>query len=241
MNNMTTRPDTRPPPKYPRTPLWPHSPSADRDDRFINDTSPFLGQPITITEKLDGTNLLLHQGRTMPRATSQDAARNHPWTAMARKHHAWKLTGPEQQHILLYAEDIYPVHSIGYDPVPEDQTLRVFASISVHPDEFDDFAETVLLAQKLDIPTVPILFQGTLDNLQQIQEILDTVHASPSRLGPTCEGAVIRTTAAFRRPDFHLNVCKSVRRDHVTTSEHWTKNWRPCAILPPHQTHQPRT
>lgn len=34
----------------------------------------------------------------------------------------------------------------------------------------------------------------------------------------------------FSRDDFHLNVCKFVRPNHVQTDKHWRKNWRACKI-----------
>lgn len=219
--------------KYPRTPIWPGSPSADRDDRIIMEPRIFIGQPVTITEKLDGANLLLHQGRVHTRTASKDAASPQPWTAMARKHHAWKLANPELQHLMIYAEDIYAVHSIEYDPMPEDQTLRAFASKSQAHQYFDSFDQTQAIADRLNIPTVPVLYQGTPGSLKEIQEILDQAHSSPSKLGPRAEGAVIRTTGAFPVELFHKHVCKSVRRNHVTTQEHWTRNWRPHRTLPP--------
>ncbi len=33
---------------------------------------------------------------------------------------------------------------------------------------------------------------------------------------------MIRTAGGFPRAEFALNVCKSVRKDHVQTGEHWT-------------------
>ena len=74
----------------------------------------FIGQEIVITEKLDGSNTLLHQGQACPR--SSDGASASLWLAMARKHHAWNtIRLPELQ---LYGEDLYGVHAIEYDPLP---------------------------------------------------------------------------------------------------------------------------
>lgn len=219
-------------PKYPRTPLWPGSPSADRDDRLMQNPENLLGTHITITEKLDGANLLLHQGKVFPRSTTSPADHRHPWTAMVRKHHAWKLSQPELQHVILYAEDLYAIHSIEYDQMPEDQTTRVFASQSNGPDTFDHFELTRELAESLGMPTVPVIYRGVASSLEEIQQILDEAHAGRSALGATIEGAVIRTTGSFRRNDFSSHLCKSVRRNHVTTAEHWKTHWNPCRTTP---------
>ncbi|MCY4486538.1 MAG: hypothetical protein OXF11_05400 [Deltaproteobacteria bacterium] len=55
-------------------------------------------------------------------------------------------------------------------------------------------------------------------------------HSEPSALGGAREGVVIRLARAFPAEEFHLNVCKSVREDHVQSDEHWSKHWRPCRI-----------
>ena len=75
-----------------------------------------------VTEKLDGGNTLLHKGEVYGRSVSAPSVGK--WMAMVRKHHAWKVTEPE---IFLYGEDIYGVHSIEYDPVPENETFYAFA------------------------------------------------------------------------------------------------------------------
>ena len=37
---------------------------------------------------------------------------------------------------------------------------------------------------------------------------------------------MIRTAGGFPRAEFALNVCKSVRKDHVQTGDHWTRNYK---------------
>ena len=109
-----------PPDKYPRTPYSPWIPA----NRPAADKTRFAGREIVITEKLDGSNTLLHQGQASPRSADRSSAS--PWLAMVRKHHAWKtIPLPELQ---LYGEDIYGVHAIEYDPVPEKATFRPFAA-----------------------------------------------------------------------------------------------------------------
>ena len=108
--------------KYPRTPYWPDSPTKARDGDTLTDPERFVGRPVVVTEKLDGSNTLLHQGDVYARSVSAPAAAK--WLGMVRKHHAWKVTEPD---VFLYGEEIYGVHSIEYDPVPEDRTFYAFA------------------------------------------------------------------------------------------------------------------
>ena len=47
-----------------------------------------------------------------------------------------------------------------------------------------------------------------------------------SRLGGECEGFVFRNAGNFHVDDFAKNVLKYVRKNHVKTDEHWTRNWK---------------
>ena len=221
------------PATYPRTPLWPGSPSKDRDDRVCTNPQAFIGRPLVITEKLDGLNLLLNRGEIHPSSKEPNHTANLPWLAMVKKHHAWKLAAPERENIHLYPEDLYAVHSIEYAPMPEDQTLRAFGSISHQSGWFDEFQATLDLAAALDIKSVPILHRGIFESHRELQDLLDTVHDQPSALGGPREGTVIRMEDSFPLGRFHLNVCKSVRISHVQKQQHWTHSWRPCRLPNP--------
>jgi hypothetical protein len=39
------------------------------------------------------------------------------------------------------------------------------------------------------------------------------------------EGYVVRLASSFKFDDFNKSVAKFVRKNHVQTNEHWTKNW----------------
>ena len=108
--------------KYPRMPYWPYSPAQPREGDSVADAKRFVGVAVVVTEKLDGSNTLLYQGDVYARSVSAPAAAK--WLGMVRKHHAWKVTEPD---VFLYGEEIYGVHSIEYDPVPEDETFYAFA------------------------------------------------------------------------------------------------------------------
>ena len=211
------------PVKYPRTPYWTWSPTVAPDGRRVADPEVFVGTEVVVTEKLDGSNTLLHDGQAYGRSVS--APSTAPWTAMVKKHHAWKLAG---QDILLYGEDIYGVHSIEYGPVAEDRTLYVFALR--RGDRFESFDEVQLLADRLRIPVVPVVWRGRFGSVDALRELVVEAHTRPSRLGGQREGVVIRQAEGFPSADFGNLVCKSVRRDHIQTDEHWTGRWKPCAL-----------
>ncbi|MDE0447604.1 MAG: RNA ligase family protein [Spirochaetaceae bacterium] len=210
--------------KYPRTPYWPDSPTKARDGDTLTDPERFVGRAVVVTEKLDGSNTLLHRGDVYARSVSAPAAAK--WLGMVRKHHAWKVTEPD---VFLYGEDIYGVHSIEYDPVPEDRTFYAFA-LRLEDGSFGSFHEMTEYATTRAIPVVPVLFEGTFDSVRQVRDFVSQAHAQPSALGGEREGVVLHIAAGFPAADFQGNVCKSVRVGHVQSDEHWSKRWRACRI-----------
>ena len=184
----------------------------------------FGGTPVVVTEKLDGTNTLIHMGKVYARSVS--APSQAKWMAMVKKHHAWKVREPD---VYLYGENIYAVHSIEYGSVTERETFYAFA-LRDKRGAFVSFGELEAYAAANDIPMVPILHRGRFATVHEIRAFVDHAHGQPSSLGGAREGVVLRLEAGFPASEFSGNVCKSVRRDHVDDGEHWTRNWRPCAI-----------
>ena len=210
--------------KYPKTPYWPWSASADRAERTHRAPEYFVGREIVITEKLDGTNTRLHRGVVYGRSSEVPSAGK--WMAMVRKHHAWKLRNSAMH---LYGEDLYGVHSIAYDALRENETLHAFALR--HPSgRFTSFDTLAKFAAAREIPTVPVINRTVFESLEALRAKIEHEMAKPSLLGPTREGIVIRVAEGFESDEFERSVCKSVRPDHVQTDKHWRRSWRPCAM-----------
>ena len=213
-----------PPPKYPRTPYLPYSPSVAPDSDRLADPSRFVGEQVVVSEKLDGSCTLLHRGEVYGRSVASPTAAK--WMAMVKKHHAWKVT---EAGVFLYGEDIYGVHSIEYEPVREDATFYAFA-LRDDNDRFSSFGTLVDFARKHEIPVVPVLFHGVFPSESALRDFVEESHAEPSALGGEREGVVVRLARSYPASEFRRSVCKSVRSGHVQTDEHWTRNWRACRI-----------
>ena len=220
------------PPKYPRTPYWYLSPSkiANEDDSHgvsvLVGMHNFINTDVIITEKLDGGNVLLHDGDVYARSTSGGPAVSSPWLGMVKKHHAWKTKG---SNLFIYGEDIYGVHSIEYDAILETNTFYIFAIRD--GDLFLSFEDTVKIAKELDIGMVPVVFKGQFEDLNDINKYMGSTHYyEKSALGGNREGLVMRIADSFYDVDFQHYVCKSVRYGHVQSDEHWRRNWKPCKI-----------
>ena len=210
--------------KYPRTPYWPYSPTIGRGDTVHPDPERFVGRPVVVSEKLDGANVLIHRGKVYGRSIAAEAANK--WMAMVKKHHAWKVTEPD---IYLYGEDIYGVHSIAYGAVRENETFRAFA-LRDSAGDFRSMATLERFAGERDIPVVPVVYEGAFASLTEMRRFIRDEHAKPSALGGEREGVVVRIAGGFSSAEFARNVCKSVRKGHVQTDQHWTRNWRRCAL-----------
>ena len=213
-----------PPPRYPRTPCWPWSPSQPPEHRFHPRPDRFAGREIVITEKLDGTNAALWHGTALTRNGETTA----PWLYAVRKHHAWKTGNLDA---VIYGEDLLALHSIEYGPIPEEHTFRVFARLVDNHRTFASWEITQACARQDGMMTVPVLFQGTMGSLRELQEFITEAHAGPSLLGGRREGVVIRTAGAFPRDEFGMSAAKSVRAGHVKTDRHWSRNWRRARVI----------
>ena len=217
--------------KYPRTPYWISSPSVPKDGRYVSDPEKFVNTTVIITEKLDGSTTLLHRGEVYGR---NGEISHFPWHGMARKHHAWKTSQPgfeiEGEPAYLWGEDIYGVHSIRYDPVPEEKTFYAFALML--RGRFQRYDWMTWRTNLFDIPVAPVLSLGTFPSVDALNKKIEELHFQPSALGGELEGVVIRTyDKSFAVEDFADNVCKSVRKNHVQVDAvHWRRNWKPCEL-----------
>lgn len=213
--------------KYPRTYHFPSSPGVQSDDKIMKDIDRLIGVPVTITEKLDGSNVTLCNGEVYSRAVSSPS--QHAWHGMVRKHHAWKTRdlGPDYK---ICGEDMYAIHSIEYDGFRESETFRVFNIL--YKDTWLSFDDRANVCQQLGLLMTPVWQRGAVFNSRQdIDNWLSTSMKIGSRLGPDIEGFVIQIEDAFHQDDFRNCLAKYVRAGHVQTDQHWSRNWKPCKLI----------
>lgn len=213
------------PDKYPRTFHWPTSPGVQSDDKVHKNIAELLGCEITITEKLDGSNVTLARGKVFGRSTSSPS--QHAWHGMVRKHHAWK-TYDLSPTLKICGEDLYAIHSIEYGPIPEAETFYIF---NVNDNGYWlGYDARVALSEKLSIPMAPLWFRGVFHTEKELSKWLAENIKVGSTLGGPMEGFVIQTVDGFYDSKFSTNVAKYVRAGHVQTDQHWSRNWRPCKL-----------
>lgn len=83
----------------------------------------------------------------------------------------------------------------------------------------------------MNLETVPILFEGIVNSLDELEKLIAEFMNEPSAIGSAeKEGVVVRNADKFKDSDFSKNVIKWIRKGHVQTDEHWTKNWKKAKI-----------
>ena len=83
----------------------------------------------------------------------------------------------------------------------------------------------------LDIPTVPVLFKGVVSSEKELKDLTESLSKEPSALGGLREGIVVRNADIFHNDDFSDNLMKWVRKGHVQTDQHWTRDWKKAKII----------
>lgn len=216
--------------KYGRTYHYPFSPGTTSDDRINSDYWNDLQQIKTVvhTEKLDGENNCLSRRGVFAR--SHAAPTTSPWTATIREF--WQRVKGDLGELEIFLENLFAVHSLQYEHL--DHHFYVFAVRE--KDRWLSWEEVKFYAGMLDLPTVPqITIESTpTDKLLFEQKILNISGAAgafapvdtATRKRCTLEGIVSRNTDAFKIDTFKNNVFKWVRKGHVKTNEHWTRNWK---------------
>jgi hypothetical protein len=220
--------------KYGRTYHYPFSPGTTSDDRIHHDYWSDVNKLKTIvhTEKLDGENNCLSRYGVFARSHASPTVS--AWTKEIRQR--WELIRNDLGDIEIFGENLYAIHSIEYRKL--EHHYYVFA-VRMH-DVWLSWEEVKFYAAMLDLPTVPQieiestpidrkLFEQKITNIVATTGAFEPVDTATGRLC-TLEGIVSRNAAGFHRDDFAHNVFKWVRKGHVKTNEHWTRNWKRAGL-----------
>jgi hypothetical protein len=221
--------------KYSRTFHYPFSPGTSSDDRINHDYWSDIQnlESLVHTEKLDGENNCLSKYGVFAR--SHAAPTESAWTRHLRER--WQLIKHDLGDLEIFGENLYAVHSIEYQHL--EQYFYVFAIRE--QDYWLSWDEVCFYASVLELPTVPLL-KKTMQpfDKQAFESEVMMLVSEPSTFGSvdileqkpcTKEGVVTRNSASFHVDDFAKNVFKYVRKGHVKTDEHWTRNWKKAKLI----------
>ena len=229
------------------------------DDRFMPDgylSSFSKMKQLILTEKLDGQNNCFNKYGVFAR--SHTAPTQHPWDKPLRDR--WELIKGELDDLEIFGENMYGIHSIGYtglesyfyvfgirekDTWLSWEAVKFYAALLDFPTvpeyeiqtELNSFFQPKLSENK-------ILENWLTANLGK--SWLESVETSgllggfdPLTKKSCSEGFVIRNAAAFKTNEGDIQVAKNefnnlfklVRAAHVKTDVHWSKTWKPAALL----------
>ncbi|PLK43522.1 RNA ligase family protein [Emticicia sp. TH156] len=221
--------------KYGRTHHYPFSPGATSDDRInLNYWEDFQSiQHIVHTEKLDGENNCLNRYGVFAR--SHGAPTTSPWTRQIRQQ--WELLKNDLGDYEIFGENLYAIHSIEYRKLP----THFFVFGIRQSDYWLSWDETQFIAQLFDLPIVPELgkvnmpvsksdFEANIMALAAQPSVLDSYDLITQK-PCTIEGIVSRNIDEYPVDRFAQNVIKYVRKGHVKTDEHWTRDWKRAALI----------
>jgi hypothetical protein len=206
-------------PKYLRTPHLMWSPGRGSDDKVATSVDRLLNAPIVITEKLDGGNTSFEASGCFARTHA--GAPTHPSFDLLKAFHS-QIKYKIPTGIQLFGENCYALHSIAYNELPGYFLLFNVRDLNYQPARWLDWSEVELWSQEIGVPTVPVLFRGTVSSENELQELTEDLAAQPSACGGKREGVVVRIESNFTDLDFSNCIMKSVRKGHVQTSEHWS-------------------
>ena len=216
--------------KYGRTFHYPFSPGTTSDDRintgYWHDIR--LLQNLLHTEKLDGENNCLSRYGVFAR--SHAASTTSPWTRELRV--KWASLKNDLGDYEIFGENLYAIHSIQYPLI--DAHYYVFGVREL--DKWLSWEETVFIASIFDFPVVPVIeavlefpdqhsFEKNILGIVGNQSSFQSVDVITNQ-ACSMEGIVSRNSSEYAVNDFQQNVFKYVRKGHVKTDEHWTRNWK---------------
>ena len=215
--------------KYGRTYHYPFSPGTTNDDRINHDYWSDIAKIETLvhTEKLDGENSCLNQYGVFAR--SHAAPTIHPWANYLKER--WHSIKSDLGDLEIFGENLYAIHSIEY--LELEQHFYVFAIRLL--DTWLSWEEVKFYAAALNFPTVPeIGLVQPKDQSSFNDQVLDIVAQesafksvdTSTQITCTMEGIVSRNSGEYSVNHAPQNVFKYVRKNHVKTDVHWTKNWK---------------
>jgi hypothetical protein len=196
--------------KYPRTYHHPLSEGFTDDDKIHPDISFFENKEVVITLKMDGENTNFYHDYFHARSLD---SKHHPSRDWVKNYHS-QIKHNIPENFRICGENLFAKHSIDYQDLKS-----FFYSFSVWDNKIClDWNTTLEWFELLNIVSVETIYRGIYSEktIQQLIKNFDTINN---------EGFVIRTVDSFHYDNFKLNVAKYVRKNHVQTNEHWSKNW----------------
>eukprot|EP01084_Bolivina_argentea_P290673 499351_1 len=220
--------------KFPSIPHLSFSPQINDDDIIINDTKLFNGDSnsykLCIHEKLDGGNCCILKGNVYARTHKHPT--KHPWfnTVKDLIRSQPLFYDDKYTNLMIFGENMTAIHSIKYNNLTS--YFYIFAVYNPYTKIWYSVKDVQKIANKLNIPTAPLLFKGNFNSLKEIKNWMDKEIQNQSMLGSkNREGFVIRIDSSFPMKQFQKSMAKYVRKGHIQTDKNWIRNWQKAQLV----------
>lgn len=191
--------------KYPRTRHAPWSRTIGDDDKVHTSMEQFHGKEVVVTEKMDGENFSGYKDYYHARSLDSRQHESRNW--IKQYFSTFQHNIPEGYRIC--GENLYAKHSIAYDNL---ESYFYGFSIWNEKNVALSWDETIEWFELLGIVPVPVLYRGIYD-----EDLIKKLYNPNANM----EGYVIRISDSIPYEQFGQYVAKFVRKNHVTTNEHW--------------------
>ena len=201
--------------KFPRIAHCPWSESISNDDKLHPDMSIFDGQEVIATIKHDGENTNISKEYIHARSLEYPPHESRTWMRQF-----WNtLRNDIPDGFRISGENLFAKHSIHY------HHLKSYFYVFMIWDEKNtafSWDDTIYWAELLGLTLVDTFYRGPFDRYQ----IHTAYDAYCKQSKDPVEGYVIRLSKEIPYNEIDKNrclksMCKWVRKNHVTTDEHW--------------------
>ena len=196
--------------KYPKTPHLPWSKGICSDDTIISSLTVLQSHDVVVTIKMDGENTSLYSDGTHARSCTSRHHISRDWIKQFHASIAWNI----DPALHLIGEYCYAKHSIHYHHL--DHFFYLFAVKKEHM--FLSWNDVCYWADRISVPTVPVLYQGPW-NESIIKSICPDTYQED-----LVEGYVVRIANGYQETDHSLSIAKCVRSNHNQTDSSWKRS-----------------
>jgi hypothetical protein len=219
------------------------------DDTEMQQLDDFVGIPLVITEKTDGSNCMLVSDVENPvraRNGSRPEETMKPLYREGGLYWEQEVNQKLPNRLQVFGEWLWSKHSIHYgcdcqeecddvgpnlteivDVDDERAYFQIFGAYDKVHDIWLSWPETKQVASELGFPTTPVIYEEDDDNstyqstYEARRDLIQRAHKVVNRGG---EGIVVRTKFPFHYGQFCQRLGKYVRPNHVDSdAKHWSK------------------
>ena len=205
--------------KYPSTSYLPFSENIiakKATSNPISKNSDFVGLPLVISMKMDGSNVILTNHHVAAR-NGYDA-RHKSFDFLKSIHAKIRCLIPE--NIQIFGEWLYAKHSIHYkEDIALKSYLQIFGVYDVQKRLFLGWQDVEQYSKIIGYPTVPVI---DIKEFNDKYMFINTItRIAKEEISKGNEGVVIRSIYPFHHNQFATYLSKYVRPNHVQTNKHW--------------------